>query len=142
MAWLRRLGHESFWKTLHLEDLKDKSLLFNPYKSNEFHIQKALKNLDNPVWRQIYISLLNCRTNLIEQDPNSSLFLPVFGESRSTKNNSPALSPWTIGTRAIDLITSNRDFIRPDEYVKNALNNVMGKIETVPRKRLGKKMST
>ena len=78
MGWLRRLGHKSFWRTLHLEVLKDKSLLFNPYKSNEFHIQKALKNLDNPVWRQIYISLLNCRTNLIEQDQNSSLFLPVL----------------------------------------------------------------
>ena len=39
MGWLRRLGHESLWKTLHLEDLGDKSLLFNPYKFYEFHIQ-------------------------------------------------------------------------------------------------------
>ena len=30
MGWCHRLGHESFWKTLHLEDLGDKSLLFNP----------------------------------------------------------------------------------------------------------------
>ena len=27
MSWLHR--HESFWKTLHLEDLGDKSLLFS-----------------------------------------------------------------------------------------------------------------
>ena len=97
MGWLHRLGHESFCKTLHLEYLNDKSLLFNPYKSNEFHIQKALKNLDNPVLWEIYISLLNCRASLIDLDPNASLFLPVFSESRTTKNNSPALSPWTIG---------------------------------------------
>ena len=31
LGWLRRLGHDSFWKTLHLEDLKDQSILFKPY---------------------------------------------------------------------------------------------------------------
>ena len=45
MGWFRRLGHDSFWKTLHLKDLKDKTLLFNPYKSNELLMKKALKNL-------------------------------------------------------------------------------------------------
>ena len=44
MGWLRRLGHDSFWKTLHLEDLKDKALLFNPYKTSEDQIQYALKS--------------------------------------------------------------------------------------------------
>ena len=48
MGWLRRLNHESFWKTLHLEDLKDKSLLFNPHSSNETLIKKALKNMKTP----------------------------------------------------------------------------------------------
>ena len=61
MGWLRRLGHDSFWKTLYLEDLKDKSLLFNPYKTSEAQIQSALKNMENLVMRQIYISLINCQ---------------------------------------------------------------------------------
>ena len=43
MGWLRRLGHDSFWKTLHLEDLNDNSLLFNPYTSNEILMKKLLK---------------------------------------------------------------------------------------------------
>ena len=44
LGWLRRLGHDSFWKTLHLEDLNDESLLFDPHTSNELLIKKALKN--------------------------------------------------------------------------------------------------
>ena len=40
MGWLRRLNHDSFWKTLHLEDLKDLTLLFNPHNSNEILIKK------------------------------------------------------------------------------------------------------
>ena len=31
LGWHQILGHDSFWKTLHLEDLKDKTLIFNPY---------------------------------------------------------------------------------------------------------------
>ena len=31
MGWLRRLNKPSSWKTLHIEDLKDKSLLFDPH---------------------------------------------------------------------------------------------------------------
>ena len=52
IGWLRRLTHDSFWKTLHIEDLKDKSLIFNPYKSNEKHLQKAIKNMQNPMMRK------------------------------------------------------------------------------------------
>ena len=120
MGWLRRLGHNSFWKTLHIEDLKDKSLLFNPYKSNETNLQKAIKNMQNPMMKQIYISLLKCRSNLIEIDPKMSLFLPVFGEHRTTQNNTPALSEWTIGSRVINLITTFGNFIGPDAHIKNA----------------------
>ena len=43
MDLLRRLGHDSFWKTLHPEDLNDNSLLFNPYTSNEISIKKLPK---------------------------------------------------------------------------------------------------
>ena len=43
MSWLRRLEKPSFWKTLHIEDLKDKSLLFNPYNSNELLMEKSFK---------------------------------------------------------------------------------------------------
>ena len=73
-------------KTLHLEDLNDKSLLFNPYTSNEILIKKALKNIINPVMKQIYISLPNCKNKIIQMEPTSALFLPLFGESRTTKN--------------------------------------------------------
>ena len=40
MGWLRQLNHESFWKTLHLEDLKDETLLFSPHSSKKILIKK------------------------------------------------------------------------------------------------------
>ena len=30
MGWFRRLWHNSFWKTLHLEDLKDEKIYVQP----------------------------------------------------------------------------------------------------------------
>ena len=66
--------------------------------------------------KQIYFSLLNCKSNLI--DPTQSLFLPLFGEQRTTKNNIPALCGWAIGTRIIDLISTNGNFL-PDHALTN-----------------------
>ena len=34
MGWFRRLDHDSFWKTFDIEDLSDKTLIFNPHNSN------------------------------------------------------------------------------------------------------------
>ena len=61
MEWLRRLDHEPSWRTLHLEDLKDETLLFNPQSSNKILIKKALKNMKNTIMKEIYTSLLNCK---------------------------------------------------------------------------------
>ena len=107
MGWLRRLDHESFWRTIHLEDLKDETLLFNPHSSNETLIKKALKNMKNPIMKEIYISLLNCKRKIIQIEPTSALFLPLFGEERVTKNNLPTYCEWAIGSRVIDIITSD-----------------------------------
>ena len=118
MGWLRRLDHESYWKTLHLEDLKDESLIFNPHNTNETLIKKALKNIKNPTMKQIYISLLKCKENFIKMEPTSSLFLPLFGEARVFKNNIPAYCEWAIGARVIDIITTQ---LAPnDAHIKNA----------------------
>ena len=77
--------------------------------------------MENPVMRQIYISLLDCRSNLIEMDHSTSLFWPIFGKSIFTKKNCPALCEWIIGARIIDLITTNGQFIHEQSHVKNAL---------------------
>ncbi len=45
MGWFRRLDHESFWRTLHIEDLADKTLIFNPHSSNETLLKKALTHM-------------------------------------------------------------------------------------------------
>ena len=120
MGWLRRLNRESLWKTLHLEDLKDKSLLFNPHSSNETLIKKALKNMKNPTMREIYISLLNCKKRIIQIEPTSALFLPLFGEERVTKNSLPAYCEWAISSRVIDIITSDGELAPNDAFIKNA----------------------
>merc|ERR1712082_243757 len=120
LGWLRRLGKESFWKSLHLEDLKDKTLLFDPHNSNEVNIKKAIKNMNNPMMKQIYISLLDCKSNLIEIQPEQALFLTIFGEHRVKKNNTPALCEWAIGSRIIDLLSSNGNFISDHSHIPNA----------------------
>ena len=70
--------------------------------------------------KQIYISLLKCRSNLIEMDPKMSIFLPLFGEHRTTQNNIPSLSERTLGSRVIDLIATSGKFIGPSAHIKNA----------------------
>ena len=70
--------------------------------------------------KQIYISLLNCKNKLIQTEPTSALFLPLFGESRVTKDNLPAYCEWTIDSRVIDIIASDGKFIPNDAFVKNA----------------------
>ena len=116
MGWLRRLNHESFWKTLHLEDLKDETLLFSPHSSNEILMKKALKN----IIKDINISLLNCKNKIILMEPTSSLFLPLFGEERVTKNSLPAYCEWAIGSRVINIITSDSELAPNDAFIKNA----------------------
>ena len=41
--------------------------------------------MNNPMMKQIYISLLDCKSNLIEIEPEQALFLPIFGEHRVKK---------------------------------------------------------
>ena len=54
------------------------------------------------VIQQIYISLLNCKSSAIEIDPSHSLFLPLFGESRTTKK---IPLPYVIGLWVQELYT-------------------------------------
>ena len=56
MGWFRRLDHDSFWKTLHIEDLSDETLIFNPHNSNKTLIKKALANMRNPMMKEISVS--------------------------------------------------------------------------------------
>ena len=70
--------------------------------------------------KQIYISLLNCKNKIIQTEPTSALFLPLFGESRVTKDNCPAYCEWAVGSRVIDIITSDGEFISNDAFVQNA----------------------
>merc|ERR1712059_60878 len=71
--------------------------------------------------KEIYSSLLKCRSNLFEIDPKMSIFLPIFGEHRTSQNNIPARCEWSIVSRAIDLITTKGNLISPGSHIKNAL---------------------
>ena len=52
--------------------------------------------------------------------PTSSLFLPPFGEDRVTKNSLPAYCEWAMGSRVIDIITSDGELAPNDAFIKNA----------------------
>ena len=76
--------------------------------------------MQNPVMKQIYISLLKCKFNHIEIDPTQFLFLPLIWEQRNTKNNTPALCEWAIGSRMIDLFLTHDDFLPDNAFIKHA----------------------
>merc|ERR1712059_148410 len=69
--------------------------------------------------KEIYSSLLKCRSNLIEMDPQMTLFLPIFGEHRTTQNNIPSQAEWSIGSRAIDVIASTGTLISPGSHIRH-----------------------
>ena len=82
--------------------------------------------MNNPVMKQIYISLLNCKNKIIQTELTSALFLPLFGESRVTKDNCPAYCEWAVGSRVIDIINSEGEFMNTkphiwDKLVRHAL---------------------
>ena len=70
--------------------------------------------------KEIYISLLNCKKKIIEMEPTSALFLPLFGEERVTQNNLPAYCEWAMGSRAIDIITLDGELAPNDAFIKKA----------------------
>ena len=76
--------------------------------------------MKNPTMREIYISLLNCKNKIIQMEPTSSLFLPLFGEERVTKNSLPAYCEWAIGSRVLDIITSDGKLAPNNAFIKNA----------------------
>ena len=77
--------------------------------------------MENPTMKQIYESLLECKAKLIETQPEQILFLPIFGEHRIRKNNSPALCEWAKGTRLIDLLSSSGEYIPNNAHIPNGL---------------------
>ena len=57
----------------------------------------------------------------MDLEPKSSLFLPIYGEARSTRNNIPTVSTLTLGVRCINLISADGQFIEHREHIHNAL---------------------
>ena len=62
-------------------DLEDKA--FFPVSTER--VKKALKNMKNPTMKEIYISPLKCKKNIIQIEPTSSLFSPCLVKSVSQK---------------------------------------------------------
>ena len=53
-------------------------------------------------------------------EPTSPLFLPLFGEEIFIKNSLPAYCEWAMGSRVIDIITSDGELAPNDAFIKNA----------------------
>ena len=80
--------------------------------------------------KEIYISHLNCKNKIIQIESTSALFLPLFGEPRVTKNSLPAYCEWAIGSRVIDIISSDGKFIPNNTFVKNPLYDIKKSTKT------------
>ena len=92
MSWLRRLSFsKSTWAKLHKAETKPNT--YNPMSTNWSEIETAKNRMNNPVWKEIYDSLLSCRKKLLKSDPLEFLTLPVNGEPYLTKNNTAMQQP-------------------------------------------------
>ena len=79
ISWLRRLSFsKSTWAELH--KAKTKPNTYNPISTNWSEIVTAKNRMNNPIWKEIYDSLLTCRRNLLKSDPLLFLTLRVNGE--------------------------------------------------------------
>ena len=93
MSWLRRLpSYKSTWAELHKAETKPHT--YNPINTNWVDIETVRTKLTNPVWKEIYDSLLLCRRNLLGTNPLEYLALPVYGEPTFTKGKTAILQPW------------------------------------------------
>ena len=94
--------------------------MFNPHKSNEINLQKTVKKYE----KSSHASDLHCTFKMQNKTdwnrPQNGTFFPIFGESRTSQNNIPALSEWSLGARVIDIITTAGNFISPNSHAKNA----------------------
>ena len=67
MSWLRRLPFsKSTWADLHRAETKPHT--YNPITTNWMDIETAKTKMINPVWKEIYDSLLVCRNNLLKNN--------------------------------------------------------------------------
>ena len=64
MSWLRRLPlSKSTWAELHKAETKPNT--YHPIITNWVDIEIAKTKMTNPVWKDIFDSLLVCRRNLL-----------------------------------------------------------------------------
>ena len=115
MSWLRRLSFsKSIWAQLHKAETK--SYTFKPMSSNWSEIEFAKNRMDNPVWKEVYGSLLACRKNLIKASPPEFLTLPVNGEPYITKNNIAIQQPWCEHLTINDILGTDGNLKKIGDY--------------------------
>ena len=115
MSWLKRLSFsESTWADLHKAETKQH--MYNPIATNLVDIETAKTKMTNPVWREIYDSLLACRRNLLNKYPLEYLTLPVNGEPYLAKNYTAIQHTWCENLTINDILDQNGDFKKAEDY--------------------------
>ena len=89
---------------------------YNPISTNWSEIETAKNRMNNPVWKDIYDSLLTYRRNLLKSDPLEFLTLPVNGEPYVTKNITAIQQPWCKNLSFNDILDKNGSLKKPEDY--------------------------
>ena len=109
MSWLKRLPFsKSTWAELHKAETKPQT--YNPITTNWVDIETAKTKMTNPVWKEIYDSLLVCRRNLLGVDPLEYLTIPINGEPYLTKNFTAIKHTWCENLTVRDILDENGEF--------------------------------
>ena len=115
MSQLRRLSFlKSTWAELHKAETKPNT--YDPISMNWSYIETAKNRMNNPIWKEIYDSLLTCRKNLLNSDPLEFLTLPVNGEPYVTKNITAIQQPWCKNLTINDILDKDGKLKKTEEY--------------------------
>ena len=115
MSWLRRLSDsKSTWAVLHQTETRPNT--FNPITSNMEQLTRARNTTKNLLWRDIYDSLLTCRSNVLFRYPSEYLSIPVNGEPLITKNKTPINQSWCEQLMIKDILNHQGDMKESENY--------------------------
>ena len=105
-----RLERDSVWKKLHIKDLKPQSLAFDPFIKTEKSLKTAFNKIFNLACKNIYSSLIECKTNLVVKEPLKTLFCPMLGESKHMTKQTLYTSDWDSGMILLYIIGPDSNF--------------------------------
>ena len=109
MSWFRRsINSKSTWSKLHNQEVSPYA--FDPVNSNLDCLNKVKVICKNTFWKELYLSLITCRLNVLQDFPEEYKFIPINGEPHITENRVSIQQSWSMSKYLGEILESNGNF--------------------------------